>query len=133
MAKRRGQGEGSIYKRKDGRWAATLELGYESGKRDRKTLYGRTQAEVLARLRAAQHGHAQGLPVAQERLTVGAFLRRWLDEAAKPALRPRVFSSYRQIVERHLAPAFGRTPLVKLTPDSIQAYMNRKTGGGLSA
>ena len=32
----------------------------------------------------------------------------------------------------HLKPAFGRTRLVKLTPDAIQMYMNRKLASGLS-
>ncbi len=51
MTKRRASGEGSIYKRKDGRWAADFTIGRTStGKRRRKTVYGRTQAEVLKRL-----------------------------------------------------------------------------------
>jgi hypothetical protein len=36
---KRGQGEGSIYKRKtDGRWAASVTLGYVNGKRKRQDL-----------------------------------------------------------------------------------------------
>jgi len=44
--KRRGQNEGSIYKRKDGRWTACLNLGYQNGKLKRKYFYGETRAEV---------------------------------------------------------------------------------------
>ena len=36
---KRGNNEGSIYKRADGRWTATVNLGYEDGKRKRKSLY----------------------------------------------------------------------------------------------
>ena len=38
MARKRGNREGSIYKRADGRWAATVDLGWYGGKRRRKTL-----------------------------------------------------------------------------------------------
>jgi integrase len=37
------------------------------------------------------------------------------------------------IVGLHLAPELGRTPLVKLTPEAVQRYMNRKQEAGLSA
>src|SRR5262249_27537688 len=46
MSGRRGHGEGSIHKRADGRWAATIDLGWEDGRRKRKTLYGKTRREV---------------------------------------------------------------------------------------
>lgn len=39
--KRRGNGEGSIYRRSDGKWCATLAVGYDqNGKRKRRYLYG---------------------------------------------------------------------------------------------
>ncbi len=52
MAKR-GQNEGSIYKRQDGRWVGVLSLGYVNGKRKRKTFYGTTRREVQERLTTA--------------------------------------------------------------------------------
>ena len=58
--RKRGQGEGSIYKRKDGLWAAAVNLGYEEGKLQRKVYYGKTRDEVsnklIAALREKQHG-----------------------------------------------------------------------------
>ena len=44
---RRGNGEGSVYQRKDGTWAAVLTVGVKpDGKPDRKFLYGKTRKEV---------------------------------------------------------------------------------------
>ena len=42
MTLRRSRGEGSIMKRSDGRWMAQVDLGWQDGKRRRKTLSGRT-------------------------------------------------------------------------------------------
>ena len=47
MAKR-GQNEGSITKRKDGRWVARLTVGYEGGRQRRKCIYGRTREQPTA-------------------------------------------------------------------------------------
>ena len=48
MAKKRANGEGSIRKRKDGRWEARYTTGYDptTGKRIIKSVLGKTQAEV---------------------------------------------------------------------------------------
>ena len=48
--KRRANGEGSVSKRKDGRWQARLTL--TSGKR--LSVYGRTRADVVKKLNAAK-------------------------------------------------------------------------------
>ncbi len=49
MAKR-ANGEGSIFRRKDGTWSAEASYRDEDGRHKRRTVYGRTQAEVRAKL-----------------------------------------------------------------------------------
>ncbi len=129
---RRGNNEGTIFKRSDGRWTASLNLGYEDGKRRRKSFYGATRREVAEKLAAALRDAQQGLPIAPDRLTVGAFISKWMEDTARPALRPLTFRSYESIVRQHLLPAFGRTPLAKLTPADVQRYTNGKLAAGLS-
>jgi len=69
---RRGKGEGSIYQRKDGRWVGSVNLGYDAGKRRRKTVYGATRGEVQEKLKTLLRDQQQGLPLqTSERLTVG--------------------------------------------------------------
>lgn len=129
---RRANNEGSIYQRQDGRWAASLTLGYVGGKRKRKTLYGATQREVREQLATARHAQQQGLPATNDRLTTGQFLTRWLEESAKPTIRPKTYASYAQLIRLHLAPELGRIPLAKLGPQQIQEFLNRKLASGLS-
>lgn len=50
---RRGHKEGSIYQRQDGTWAASVHLGYQDGKRLRKTFYGQTRRDVQERMTKA--------------------------------------------------------------------------------
>src|SRR5690349_6222347 len=105
---RRGQQEGTISKRADGRWMARLHLGYDpAGKRQRQTFYGKTRKEVQEKLLAARHAQQQGLPVKTDRQTVAQFLVQWVEESARPAVRPRTYASYRQVIRLYLLPALG--------------------------
>jgi integrase len=124
----RGNGEGSIYQRSDGKWCAAISV--DAGRR--KVLYAKTRQEVTAKLRKAQVDRDNGLPVVSERLTLGQFLDRWLEDAVKPKVSPRTYASYSQLVRLHIKPALGRVPLAKLTPQQVQKWMNDKQGGGLS-
>jgi integrase len=130
MAKRRGrgQGEGSIFKRRDGRWCAGLNLGWKNGKRHRKWFYGPTRDAVQRQLTAALRAQQQGLPVAPERQTVQHFLTRWLTDCAKPSVRPSTFVRYRELVSLHIVPELGHIVLSKLSPQQVQAFLNAKVG-----
>jgi integrase len=132
MSSRRGHGEGSITLRQDGRWSAIVDLGYIDGRRQRKTLYGKTRAEVARKLNAALTQKEQGTLVMDERQTVETFLTRWLRDNVKPSLRPKTYQSYEYICRVHLIPSLGKHPLVKLTPAHVQAWMASAAGKELS-
>ena len=72
MAKR-GQNEGSIFQRKDGRWVALLNLGWANGKRSRKSYYGETRKEVQEQLTKALSDIQKGLPLVGEKQTAALY------------------------------------------------------------
>ena len=62
MAKRRTNGEGTIRRRKNGRWECTIMDGFQSnGKRKYKSFYGDTQAEVKKKMQAYCRAKEAGL------------------------------------------------------------------------
>ena len=130
MTTRRGRGEGSITRRADGRWMARVDLGWQDGKRRRKTLYGRTKREVQDKLRETLHRTEKGLPPVPEQETVGAFLRRWL-ETIRGRVRLRTHKSYEQVVRIHLEPGIGRVRLAKLTPLDVSAWFESRHAAGV--
>lgn len=129
--RRRGSGEGSIYQRPDGLWCAMIELGIVNGKRKRKYLYGATRKEVAEKLRQLFNQQQQGINIDPERITVGEFLDRWLEQVIKPHRRPRTYSSYADTVRLHLKPRLGHHQLTKLTAIHVQGMINdmAATGG----
>jgi hypothetical protein len=125
--RRRGNGEGSIYLREDGRWCAVVDLGVVNGKRKRKFIYGSTRKEVAEQLKQLLHQQQQGLNVDPERITVGDFLDRWLDQVIKPHRRARTYRSYADTIRLHLKPRLGTQLLAKLTAAQVQTMINDLT------
>lgn len=131
--KSRANNEGSIYQRTDGRWCAEVSDGYGlDGKRKRRVVYGRTRAEVAAKLRSMQTDQSAGRLVTSKRQTLRTFLEAWLEDSVKQSRRPKTYMSYRQIIDQHLVPALGRYYLDKLTAQHVLAYINLKVESGLS-
>ncbi|MEZ4494687.1 MAG: tyrosine-type recombinase/integrase [Dehalococcoidia bacterium] len=129
---RRANREGSVYKRKDGRWVGVVDLGWENGRRRRKSVYGRTQSEVNAKMPAVRLDVQRGIPVPDERITVEQLLRDWLEVSARPSVRASTYACYEANVRLHLVPTLGRTRLVKLAPLDVERLLHAKRAAGLS-
>jgi integrase len=125
--RRRANGEGGIYKRSDGLWTAQISLGWKpGGKRVRKSVYGRTQAEVRDKLRAVLRDKADGAVIRTDgRITVADYLSRWM-QAIAPSVRVRTRAIYQGQIDRHILPDLGGLRLTDLTPDGLQLFFNRK-------
>ena len=76
---RRGHGEGSIYRRNDGRWTAAFTLENHR----RKTFYSKTRKEVQDKLNAALHEQKQGTLATGPQQTLKTFLEKWLEQVCK--------------------------------------------------
>jgi integrase len=129
---KRGQNEGSIFQRKDKRWVAVIDLGWENGRRKRKSFYGKTAAEVREQLLKARGDHSHGLTIAIEKESVAQFLDRWIENSVKPNVRPLTYQQYHQHVRLYMIPALGKWRLSKLTPQHVQTFINGQMKKGLS-
>lgn len=129
MSKRRANGEGSVYKRKDGRWEARISLDHGG----RKALYGKTRTEVARKLTEALKARQDGLPLVPERQTVQQYLGSWLDGVARLRVRPTTFDGYERLVRLHVNPEIGSVRLARLTPQALARLYERLLQKGLSA
>lgn len=127
---RRGHGEGSIFQRSDGFWVGRVELGRVNGKRQRKTVYGKTRREVSEKLKPALHAQQRGLPLTSEK-RLGAYLEEWL-AAKRPELRARTALRYEQYVRIHAVPFVGHIRLSQLSPQDLRTLYAERLEAGLS-
>ena len=122
MAKKRANGEGSIRKRKDGRWEGRYTAGHdpETGKPIYKNVLGRTQAEVKEKLKTAIQ-ETQSLDFSKTgQYTVGRWMDVWYENYAKIKVRPSSHQTYKGYIENHIKPNIGDIPLEKLTTLDLQ-------------
>ena len=112
MAKRRANGEGSIRKRKDGRWEGRYTAGRDpvTGKAIYRNVLGKTQAEVKEKLKTAIE-KTRVLPLKTEHYTVGQWLDAWMENYAKLQVRPSSHKTYQGFISNHIKPALGDLPL----------------------
>mgnify|MGYP000085347857 CR=1 FL=1 len=133
MAKKHGRanGEGTYKRRKDGRWEAQYTVDTPSGVK-RRSVYARTKAEVVAKLKKAIAEADRGINFEAENLALAEYLERWLEDSVKGSVWHTTYRDYRGHVRNHIAPEIGRVKLAKLTPAHVQALYRRKIDSGLS-
>jgi integrase len=131
VGKKRGNGEGSIHRRKDGGWCAQYTV-YTSEGRKRKTLYGKTRQEVAAMLATALSHREGGLTFDAGNLTLGDYLDRWLNDSVRDTVRQRTWERYEQIARVHIKPALGRIKLKALTSTHARGLYREKLDSGLA-
>jgi len=128
---RRGNGEGSIRRRKDGRWEGRYTIHAAEGRRQ-KTVYGKTRKEVSEKLTEVMAGRDKGLVYDAGKLTVGEFLECWLEDVVKPSASHRTYSTHAQQVHDHIAPTLGRIKLKDLRKAHVDRLYREKLNSELS-
>ncbi len=124
MARKSGQNQGSITRRKNGSYMVQLTV---DGKR--VTKYFKTKKEANAWRIESLHKIQSGLFYAGPRLTLSEFFEEWLI-ARTDSIKPKTLFQYRQIVEQHINPTLGNIKVNELQPAQIQALYNNKVESG---
>jgi integrase len=129
MAKRRGNGEDSITRRKDGLYMARYWVETPKGSK-RKTIYGKKRDEVADKLARALAERADGIVYDDENLTVGEYLNSWLKGSVRGSVRQSTFDRYEIAVRVHIKPALGRVKLKKLSPAHVAGFYQDRLAAG---
>jgi integrase len=121
---KRSNGEGSVVKRKDGRWCAAYTAG---GKR--KYLYGKTRKEVVGKLKDTL---AESDGAYYPDIEVEDYLTRWLEDSVKESVRASTHERYESVCRVHIVPHIGKTNLADLTEMNVQSLYRERLGSGCS-
>ena len=119
--KKRPNGEGSIARRKDGRYEGRYTVQTASGPK-RRAVYGKSRAEAAEKLaRAIAERDAGTLPEIPARdVTLGQYLEAYLADAAG-RVRPKTHRRYEDLANLHLIPWIGKKKLRTLSPGQLRA------------
>ena len=119
--RRRGYGEGAIYQLADGRWQGSVELGWISGARRRRTITRNRKSDVARDLRKLLASVEDGQLRHERSPTVERSMETYLREVASTRVRPVTLDSYEQLVRLHINPEIGRHRLDRLRPQHVAA------------
>lgn len=127
MVNKRGQNEGSIFKRKNGSWRAQISI-----QGNRISFNGKTKKDCLDWIRNTQNQIDIGMTFKDTKITLNEFMDDWL-LSIEATLRPNTFKQYKQITYQHITPYLGNIKIIELQPASIQHRYNQmvKLGSGL--
>jgi integrase len=123
MVKKRATGEGNIYQREDGRWVGRLSLGKDSsGNRQRKVVYGKTQAEVLSKLDSMREQRNTSPKSLLGKDTLGAYLKRWLENDVEVNKAASTHSEYELAVRLYVNPYLSAEKLTTLDAEALVSW-----------
>lgn len=123
---RRSNGEGSIYKRADGRWCASRYVDYGNGKFRRKYVYGKTQKEVKEKLKELENYHEPKV----KGMTLFNWLIEWMEEYKKNMLKITTFENYMMYIHAYVKGSeIADIPLEKISTSALQKFYNTKLKG----
>lgn len=134
MSKRRGNNEGNIKQRADGRWEAraTGGIDYATGKTKRISRYAKTKAEAITLLQELEYQIHHMKQIDPTSTTLTDWLCYWLETYKMHNLKQSTYVSYRCYIEKHIAIAFPTMKLKNLTARELQEFYNFKIANGLS-
>ena len=122
---RRANGEGSIFQRKDGRWVGNITIGYdEKGQQKKKTVYGRSQAEVAKKLFELNGRIKNNSYELVETKNFGELMSEWLLVFKKSAVSPRTFEGIIRNYRLHIEPQIGNMKIYEIDTFVIQKVIN---------
>jgi len=124
---------GSIRKRGRDSWTVIVDLGRDPVTRKRrqisKAVRG-TKRDAEAFLVQVLHERDTGVERPIGRVSVAAYLDRWLEDYGRTNLAPKTLATYRDVVRVHLTPTLGSLELVALRPTHIQSMYSRMLVSG---
>lgn len=125
MAKRRTKGDGAIYfDEKRGLFVGQISIGTdESGKRKRKTVYGKTKAEAHQKLKAVEIGIYTGTFVDTSNITLYQLAKQMLDDKLNTnEIKEATYWRNNETL-KVLAPIYN-TPLQKMNETQLRNFFN---------
>src|SRR5262245_41249539 len=120
MAKRRGKDEGSIFKRRDGRWVACVTLGWRNGKRQRRYKYCHSQEDAIQERDRLRKELKQAGPTANVQLA--EYAGRWLSQVSKE-VKPHTAAYYAQHLRLYVLPDLGKHKVWDIRPSHVRSLL----------
>lgn len=131
MTLRRATGQGTVYRRKDGRYEAAAYVMTSSGRKKRIRVYAKSRAAAHTELAGALERASKGIPAPDRSWRLDEYLDYWLT-IVEQTKRPTTHRLYESLVRNYLRPGLGSRRLVQLTLRDVQSFLDDQLRAGCS-
>ena len=132
---RRGNNEGSLYKRKDGRWCAQATVGYrENGKAIFRYIYGKSRQEVARKLAQVTNDvfeNGYSTISASDSKQLYPLLEDWFFTFKEPVVGSVTSEKIRNYMKNHIKPELGGIDVQHIDLFKMQRFFNGLAKKGL--
>src|SRR5215217_9401387 len=125
---KRGNGEGSVYRTKNGLWRGSYWVTTAKGLK-RRYVSAKTRQQCSQKLTKAMADRDGGLIFEAGHLTVGDYLKRWLKDV-EDTVRRSTYEGYEYAVRPHIVPALGRIKLKDLNSAHLRSFYRDRLDSG---
>lgn len=122
---KRSNGEGTIYKRNDGRWCAAFYD--DSPHPKRHFVYGSTQAEVKQKLKEKRENTEIENKKKDNMYTLGTWMSYFLENYKKIEVKETTYGTYQELYRKHIiGSVIEKTRLERIDSNQLQKFYNEK-------
>ncbi len=119
--KKRPNSEGMVRKRPDGRWEGRIVIGYKNNSTPiYKTLYAKTQKELLPKLHTAIESYRDVRLTEDSRMTLAQWLDTWMSNYLPSRVRLTTIDGYETNIRNYVTPYLGDKPVYLITRIDLQ-------------
>jgi integrase len=127
MAKKRGNNEGSIFRKKNGSWRAQVSLDGQ-----RLSYTAKTKKECQEWIKKTIGQIDDGMTFANTQITLEEYLSGWIT-SKKSSIRQTTWIHYKMIIDKYIVPQIGHFKIHGLRPHHIQVFYDRMLGENVGA
>jgi len=122
---RRDNGEGTFFKRNDGRWSAEVSVTMTDGSVRKRYITRKNREDVKAEMRKLLEMNEKNICMAYKKWTVGEWADHWLENIAKDRIRRKTYISYESTIRLHIKPLLGNKSLTDLGIRDVQLAIDK--------
>lgn len=133
MSRKRGDGDGGLYKAGK-MWRGVVDAGFwPDGRRKQKWVYSTSQKEARRKLEKLKAEIAKYGDPLDRTVTVASWSDLWLTTVCRPHLKPNAMAAYESITRVWIVPKLGTKTVASLKPSDVRLVLKAVMDKGLSS
>lgn len=119
-------GEGTVFQRSDGRFVSEISVGIKpDGTVKRKTIYGKTAAEVNRKLQEFKKNYYKNGKADYSKESLQVFMERWLTNTKRLSVKLASYDRLETTCKTKIFPELGFIQISAISPEDVQSFINK--------